>query len=62
MAYATGMGTVHIAAIVGTALFQQAVSRWLNRLAPHVHRISTLFLLGSGLYWVCYWVFVAGLA
>ena len=55
------MGTVLIAAIVGTALFQQAVSRWLNRLAPYIHRISAFFLVGAGLYLVYYWVFVAGL-
>jgi cytochrome c biogenesis protein CcdA len=61
MAYAAGMGAVLIAAVVGTALFQQAVSRWLNRLAPYIHRISALFLVGAGLYLMYYWVFVAGL-
>jgi cytochrome c biogenesis protein CcdA len=61
MAYAAGMGTVLTAAVVGTALFQQAVSRWLNRLALHIHRISALFLAGAGLYLMYYWVFIAGL-
>jgi cytochrome c biogenesis protein CcdA len=60
--YALGMGIVLIAAIVGTALFQQAVSRWLNRAARYVHRISAMFLIGAGLYLVYYWLFVAGLA
>ena len=62
VAYAAGMGTVLVAAIVGTALFQQAVSRWLNRLTPYVHRLSALFLIGAGIYLVYYWLFIAGLA
>jgi cytochrome c biogenesis protein CcdA len=61
MAYAGGMGSVLIAAIVGTALFQEAVSRWLNRLTRYVQRISALFLIGAGAYLVYYWVYVAGL-
>lgn len=61
MAYAGGMGSVLVAAIVGTALFQQAVFKWLNRVTPYLHRISAMFLLGAGAYLVYYWVFVAGL-
>jgi cytochrome c-type biogenesis protein len=61
MAYAGGMGSVLVAAIVGTALFQEAVSRWLNRLTRYVQRISALFLVGAGVYLAYYWVFVAGL-
>jgi cytochrome c biogenesis protein CcdA len=61
MAYAAGMGSVLVTAIVGTALFQQAVSGWLSRLTRYVQRISALFLFGAGAYLVYYWVFVAGL-
>jgi cytochrome c biogenesis protein CcdA len=60
--YALGMGVVFVATIVGSALFQQAVSAWLNRLTPHVHRLSAMFLIGSGAYLVYYWVFIARLS
>jgi cytochrome c-type biogenesis protein len=62
LAYAGGMGSVLIAAIVGTALFQQAVFKWLNRITPFMGRISAFFLIGAGTYLVYYWLFVAGLA
>jgi cytochrome c-type biogenesis protein len=61
MAYAGGMGSVLVVTIVGTTLFQQAVSRWLNRLTRYVQRISALFLIGAGAYLVYYWAVVAGL-
>lgn len=61
MAYAGGMGAVLIAAIVGTALFQQVVFKWLNRVTPFMNRLSAFFLIGAGAYLVYYWVFVAGL-
>ena len=60
--YALGMGLVLVATIVGSALFQQAVSTWLNRLTPHVHRLSAMFLIGSGAYLIHYWVFIARLS
>ncbi len=60
--YALGMGVVLVATIVGSALFQQAVSTWLNRLTPYVHRLSAMFLIGSGAYLVYYWVFIAKLS
>jgi cytochrome c biogenesis protein CcdA len=59
--YALGMAIVLVATIVGTALFQQAASKWLNRLTKYVHRISALFLVGAGGYLVYYWVFIADL-
>jgi cytochrome c biogenesis protein CcdA len=61
MAYAGGMGLMLIADIVGTALFQETVSRWLNRLTRHVQRISALFLIGAGAYLAYYWIIIAGL-
>jgi cytochrome c biogenesis protein CcdA len=60
--YALGMGVVLVSTIVGSALFQQAVSTWLNRLTPYVHRLSAMFLIGSGAYLVYYWVFIARLS
>jgi hypothetical protein len=56
------MGVVLVATIVGSALFQQAVMTWLNRLTPYVHRVSAMFLIGSGAYLVYYWVFIARLS
>ncbi len=61
VAYSLGMGTVLVAAIIGTALFRGAVTRALGRLVPHVHTASALFLIAAGLYLVYYWVVVGGL-
>ena len=61
LAYAGGMGSVLIAAIVGTALFSQAAFKWLNRVTPFMNRMSAFFLIGAGAYLVYYWVSVAGL-
>jgi cytochrome c-type biogenesis protein len=60
--YALGMGAVIVAVTIGTALFQQAVAKWLRRLTPYVHRLSAMFLIGAGAYLIYYWVFQAGLA
>ena len=61
VAYAVGMGLVVIAVTVGAALFRDAVARWLRCALPHVHRVSSFFLVGAGGYLVWYWVFFAGL-
>jgi len=59
--YALGMGSIVVVTMVGMTLFQQAVSTWLNRLTPYVHRLSAMFLLAAGGYLVYYWIFIAGL-
>lgn len=58
--YGLGMGTILIAVMMGTALFQGTVSRSLRRAMPYIHRMSALFLVGAGAYLVYYWLFVAG--
>ena len=60
--YGLGMGFVLTLITVGTALFREAVERWLRRVMPYVHRVSALFLLGVGLYLIYYWLFEVGLA
>lgn len=55
--YALGMGAVLAVVTIGTALFRQAIERWLRRLMPYVHRLSAMFLIGAGLYLIYYWVF-----
>ncbi len=59
--YALGMGIVIVAVTVGSALFRDAVSKWLRSALPHVHRVSSLFLVGAGGYLIYYWVVFAGL-
>ena len=54
--YALGMGTILAAITVGTALFREAMERWLRRLMPYVHRVSALFLIGAGIYLIYYWL------
>jgi cytochrome c biogenesis protein CcdA len=56
MGYALGMGTVLAAITIGTALFREAMERWLRRLMPYVHRVSALFLIGAGIYLIYYWL------
>lgn len=53
--YAAGMGTMVTAALVGAALFETAVSSWLRRIVPHVHRVAAALLLAAGIYIVQYW-------
>ena len=61
LAFALGMGVVVIAVTIGAAIFRDAVSRFLRGALPHVHRASSLFLVGAGGYLIYYWVFFAGL-
>ena len=55
------MGVVVIAVTIGAAIFRDAVARFLRGALPHVHRASSLFLVGAGGYLIYYWVFFAGL-
>ena len=61
LAFALGMGVVVIAVTIGAAIFRDAVARFLRNALPHVHRASSLFLVGAGGYLIYYWVFFAGL-
>jgi cytochrome c-type biogenesis protein len=59
--YALGMGTIIFGVTIGAALFRRAMTRWLRLIAPYIHRLGALFLVGAGAYLVYYWVFQAGL-
>jgi cytochrome c-type biogenesis protein len=59
--YALGMGTILAVITIGTALFREAVERWLRRLMPYVHGVSALFLVGAGIYLIYYWLVNVGL-
>jgi cytochrome c biogenesis protein CcdA len=59
--YALGMGTIIFIVAIGTAVFRQAMAKWVRHLIPYVHRVSALFLMGAGVYLIYYWVFQAGL-
>ena len=61
VAFALGMGVVVIAITIGAAIFRDGVARFLRGVLPHVHRASSLFLVGAGGYLIYYWVFFAGL-
>jgi cytochrome c biogenesis protein CcdA len=62
LGYALGMGTIIFGVTIGAALFRRAMTRWLRLMAPYVHRLGALFLIGAGLYLVYYWIFQAGLS
>jgi cytochrome c biogenesis protein CcdA len=59
--YALGMGTIIFVVTIGAALFRRAMVRWLRLIAPYIHRVSAMFLIGAGTYLIYYWVFQAGL-
>jgi cytochrome c biogenesis protein CcdA len=61
LGYALGMGAILAFITVGTALFREAMERWLRRVIPYVHRLSAIFLIGAGIYLVYYWIFEADL-
>jgi len=37
-------------------LFKRALARWLRGVTPFVHRLSSLFLTGAGVYIIVYWL------
>jgi cytochrome c biogenesis protein CcdA len=58
--YALGMGSVIFIVMIGAALFRRAMAQWLRTLTPHVHRLSTMFMIGAGLYLIYYWLVLSG--
>ena len=60
--YALGMGTIIFLVTIGAALFRRAMTRWLRLMAPYIHRLGAMFLMGAGAYLIYYWVFLTGLA
>jgi cytochrome c biogenesis protein CcdA len=57
--YALGMGVVLVAVTVGAALFRGGVARWLEGAMPYVHRTSSFFMVGAGVYILYYWLIYA---
>jgi len=55
-AYALGMGTVVLVVVLGAVLFKRALARWLRGVTPFVHRLSSLFMAGAGVYIIIYWL------
>ncbi len=53
--YALGMGTVLTAVLLGAALFEALVTRWVRAFVPLVHRLAAAFLVGAGVYILGYW-------
>jgi len=59
LSYRLGIGVILILAMVGTALFQGIVLRWIKAAIPYVSRASAMFLIGAGGYLLYYWIFFA---
>ena len=55
-AYALGMGAVVLVVVLGSVLFKRGMARWLRRVTPYVHRLSSLFLTAAGIYIMYYWI------
>jgi cytochrome c biogenesis protein CcdA len=60
VSFGLGMGIMLIVVTIGAAFFHDAVSHWLRRLLPYVHRTSAMFLVAAGAYLVYYWVVLSG--
>ncbi len=60
--YALGMAAIIFIVTIGAALFRRAMTRWLRLMAPYVHRLGALFLIGAGAYLIAYWLFIGGIA
>ncbi|MBI4187120.1 MAG: cytochrome c biogenesis protein CcdA [Chloroflexi bacterium] len=55
ISYALGMGLVVAVVAIASALFREAVHRWLRRLMPAMARLSGLLLIFAGGYILYYW-------
>ena len=55
-AYALGMGTAVLVVVLGSVLFKRGMARWLRKITPYVHRLSSLFLTAAGIYIMIYWI------
>ena len=56
ISFSLGMGAVIIAVSLSAAAFKGAVAQALRGIVPYVHRLSAIFLVGSGSYLIVYWV------
>lgn len=54
--FGLGMGAVVTAVSLSAVAFRGAVAQALRGMAPHVHRLSAVFLAGAGAYLIIYWV------
>lgn len=59
VSYGLGMGVVLVAVTVGAALFRGGIARWLEGAMPYVHRTSSFFMVGAGVYILYYWLIYA---
>ena len=56
VSYSLGMGAVIVAVSLSAAAFKGVVAQALRGVVPYVHRLSAIFLVGSGSYLIVYWV------
>ena len=59
ISFSLGMGLIIALITLGSALFKEAVNRWIRRLVPVVARFSGLLLIFAGGYILYFW-FVVG--
>jgi len=55
VSYALGMGFVILVVTIGSAILNEATTRWLRRLVPVAARLSSLLLVLAGGYIIYYW-------
>ncbi|MBF8299029.1 MAG: cytochrome c biosis protein, transrane region [Dehalococcoidia bacterium] len=58
VSFALGMGAVIIAFTMAATTLEAAFTRSLRSVMPYFHRVSSLFLVGAGLYLIVYWVWL----
>ncbi|MEE8469723.1 MAG: cytochrome c biogenesis protein CcdA [Dehalococcoidia bacterium] len=55
VSFALGMGFIIAVVTIGSALFREAVNKWLHRLVPVVARLSGFLLIFAGGYILYFW-------
>ena len=55
VSFALGMGFIIALVTIGSALFKEAINRWLHRMVPIVTRLSGLLLIFAGGYILFFW-------
>ncbi|MBI4295731.1 MAG: cytochrome c biogenesis protein CcdA [Chloroflexi bacterium] len=61
ISFALGMGFILTIVTIGSAIFKEGVSRWVERLVPVIDRLSGVLLILAGSYILYFWFKVGGL-
>lgn len=61
ISFALGMGFILTIVTIGSALFKEGITRWVERLVPVIDKLSGALLILAGSYILYFWFKVGGL-